>query len=414
MRAAERIPLPRERSTVPDKVWVIAEKSKGRSKVSRAGSRVTEARIWDLAPQLREGSGARGIRPQGSWPAVIAAYVAGPLLAARGSFGRRRWAWGALGVGSLLAAVGLAYGWNGLLDRAQRAAHGDLLWIGALAMVSTGLALSWVRAIRVAAGRSPLPCPAGLRHPGTIVSAGLLVPGLGFLLAGKPRRGALAFAIPVLLASSGLVLAHSARFWGRPDGLSPAMLEGILLTCAVSAGFLAIAWIVQALDPVRLVSEGRPSRSAPALSLVLLVALGVFTLTARQEPLARQLHDVAGEMRARGFVRTPWILCETAARLDPARAAYLADAAAMNEALGRTDAAAARRSELEARASEYQAAVRGSADTSASRSGDGTAWSNFEPALWYPPATLAATGTPWHPQSVLPAGTAPSRGWPSR
>jgi hypothetical protein len=98
-----------------------------------------------------------------------------------------------------------------------------------------------------------------------------------------------------------------------------------------------------------------------ALSALPRPSLARFAFTTRPAAVARKLHGAATQLHEDGSQWIPLALCELAMRVDSAPAAYLATGAKLDDALGRTDAAAAKRLTIAARAQEYGAFVPGGA-----------------------------------------------------
>jgi hypothetical protein len=232
-----------------------------------------------------------------------------------------------------------------------------LVPLGLLAFVA-----AWAGAIDAASPRTRPKVPRWLAHPAGDGALGLLVPGLGLAIAGRGDRAGRAFWIVGPAATAAVVVAH----WGwllersrvsSAPGLSAAHLE-ILLLVAIGVLFVAVlAWISQALDGARLASTGRDGSRADASGVALLVALIGLGLGFRPEAAAACLHRAAGPLETQGLRVIPLLLWETAARIDPVRATYVVRAAQLDDAIGRSDAAASKRRALALRAADYAGAT---------------------------------------------------------
>jgi hypothetical protein len=102
----------------------------------------------------------------------------------------------------------------------------------------------------------------------------------------------------------------------------------------------------------------RPSPLASGLvSAGLLAALVALAVGFRPATVADQLDRVAASLQEEGYRAAPLALSEVASRLDPATPVYLARAADLHAALGRGEAAQARRDRLAERARAWTAAA---------------------------------------------------------
>jgi hypothetical protein len=297
------------------------------------------------------------------------AYVLGPVMAALWSTGKRRIAWWILGPGSVAAGVVLAGLWPGFTTWLESIPNGVVVWLAVVAVVVLSAATAWARAIAAVSVARTVDSQRRSRwhrDPRVVAGFGLIVPGLGLTMAGRPRRAACAFWIAGPMAAAALVLVHRDWLWERgrsavTAGISGNALEVVFIAAAGVAVAALVAWVVQALDGVRLVSERRSHAAADAASIVLLVSLVLLVATSRPASFARHLHSVSNTLRLDGYRLIPLGMCEAAARLDPVTPAYLADAAELNEAMGMNDAALDKRQVIERRAEEYFDIVRGSA-----------------------------------------------------
>jgi hypothetical protein len=211
--------------------------------------------------------------------------------------------------------------------------------------------------------------PRWLRHPRTVVALGMLAPGLGHLIAGYPRRAACLLWVMGPLALATVVLAQWHWLWERsrsavPPGISGPALEIVLIAATGVVILALLTWIVQALEGARRVSPNRRSHAfADAVCVALLVSLVLFSATFRPVSLARSLGVASVALHRDGLCVIPLGLAEAAARLDRASPEYLAHAALLNDELGMTDAAQAKRDEIESRMERYAELIRRDRET---------------------------------------------------
>jgi hypothetical protein len=194
--------------------------------------------------------------------------------------------------------------------------------------------------------------------PAAIAAIGLLVPGLGLMLSGRPRLAGWSFALVAPAAAAAVVLARWDWLWDRsrtpiPSGLSGPALESALIATIAVASTVAILWLVQALDGARRVTTSRSLVIADAASLALLASIAIFIAAFRPAAVAENLHATAVMLRVDGYRLIPLRLNEAAARLDPATPAYLAEAVELYGAVNMWEKAEQKRKDLETKANEY-------------------------------------------------------------
>ncbi len=337
------------------KVWTIEAQRTGRRR-----------KTGPVAPPRSIPEASAGPRNDPRRPSVWKAYLMGPVAPVWMTSGPMAVVWGLLGPGALLAAFALLLLRGRVAPWLQSTTHGDAIGLGIVAFLLLGIFTTWSRAI-AAADREPLVTAARERHwlrdARVVVAAGLLVPGLGMMLAGRRRRAGAAFLLlgPVLAGAFVLLrapqLVRNAQL-GASSALGMVPLELTILTAGAAVLAAGLAWIVQALEAPRFLREQpRPSRSAP-LALGLIVALIAFAVTFRPQSLAECVHTQAVALRVDGFRVMPWLLNESATRLDPASASYRADAASTAEQLGLAEIGRGHRDEVERRAAEWEHARR--------------------------------------------------------
>lgn len=320
------------------------------------------------ASRRRGGGGSRpsAARPSDKnvrrrWLRVAGAYVLGPVALLIWPVGRRAM-WLVVGGVSALAGLLLVAFWSSFNAGMATTPSGVVIWLTVVAAVILAAATAWSRAVAAAGDFQPTLgsiSPRWVAHPRTIGALGLAVPGLGFLIAGYPRRAACLFWLAGPLAVAVVILAHWRRLWdftrsSASPGISGATLEYILIGAACALVACLVLWIVQALDAVRQTNRARRSYVlADAVGLSLLVAVILFSSTFRPASFASSLATVSATLHRDGLRVIPLGLVEAAAHLDPASPTYLARAASIYDEMGNTEAADARRAVIERRLREY-------------------------------------------------------------
>jgi hypothetical protein len=291
-----------------------------------------------------------------NWPSALRTYAFGPISLVLWPNGKGRRAWAILGVGSLLAAVLLWIWWITVFDAFESSA---MVWVASVTLVILSVATAWAR---VVATSEQVCWPRFFSGQCTVCVLGLVLPGLGLLIAGRRWKAAFAIWCAGLLVAAVVILKHWQRLVaeniGGEDRLIQQSTEGVL---AVSAGcviFGLLAWLVLALDGVRAVSPRPRSGSvANGLALALLVTLVFFLATFRPIPIARDLESAAARLQHHGMRITPIVLCEAASILDPGTPSHLARAATLYDELGLSDPANAKRDLLNQRAKQFASAI---------------------------------------------------------
>ncbi len=329
----------------PSKVWTIKVPQRDGARPPsgvrpHAGGVVRLRTVPD--PAARADFGIATARPA---HAAWLAYLLGPLAWITVARRSRPRTW----LADVLA-VPAAMAWIAWRERAA-----EPLALAAAAVLALWLAAGWARSIAWA--RSPLVARsrrfAWLANPPVVALLGLLVPGLGLMLARSRKRAAAAVWLVGPAAASWLVLANARRAW--PGG--GTALEIALATAAGIAVVTAIAWLVQALDGARRMLPSRPLGAADVASAALIAALLLFAVTFRPAALARQLHTTASALQADGYRLIPLALCDAASALDPASAEYAADGARLAERLGMDSSARVRREAIDRRARDWDRAA---------------------------------------------------------
>jgi hypothetical protein len=243
----------------------------------------------------------------------------------------------------------------------ETTSYGLTWWLLIVPTLVLVIGLVWARSVAAAGSLHNMTysrCPRRLRSPAAIAAAGLLVPGLGMMLVGRPRHAGWSFALAAPVAAAAVVITRWDWLWHRartpiPAGVSGPTLEIILAATVAVATVAGILWIVQALDGARRVSSSRSLVVADTASVGLLMSLAIFSFAFRPATFAHNLHTTAVTLRLDGYRTIPLALNEAALRLDPASPAYLAEAAELYALLGKTDKSREMRRILEDRAFEY-------------------------------------------------------------
>lgn len=313
----------------------------------------------------RPSESTEAARTTDSWtrrPTTRNAYVIGPVARMLTADGTRRIVWALLGPGAICVGVALCIFGSALRAWFDSVPYGDLMWVVLETVVITSIVGTWAAAIGSARQVRPIRTSARaswvLSAPAATF-AGLLLPGLGLMMAGKRKLAAVAFWTLAPLTSAALVLGQWRWVVGRSSSPVPAALSGTAGEIALGLAFVVLvlsllAWIVQALDGARRVSWGRIGRPG-AVSFALVLSLAVFAATFRSHTVARNLAWTASALQAEGLRLLPWGLYEVAARLDPLSPRHQVRTAELATELGMHELAAARWARLETESAEWNA-----------------------------------------------------------
>ncbi len=294
----------------------------------------------------------------------VLAYMLGPLAPVVMRQGKGNVVWALLGMASLPLWGLLVWRWSELSAWLAHGAIPFMPWFtGMLALTALGI-LSWARAVYLT-GIDPRFCavklPGWVRGPGPAGYLGLFAPGGGLLLAGAPRRAALALANVCVLVVAALVVWKAPVLWKINLATNAAPISGRTLeaafACAFALGFIGcLGWVASVLDGMRLClhRSGDPRTTLGNwLTLLLLVALAALYVASEPTMVARDVDQYAAALEQRGMRRVPLQLVRVSRRLDPARPAYAVHAATLMEASGQPEQAAQVRTELRRRWDEY-------------------------------------------------------------
>jgi hypothetical protein len=304
------------------------------------------------------------------WLSLALTYFLGPLSLLLRKGEDRSWQLTALGCGIIAAAA--AWFRPGILEVLTR---------GPIAILFTGVGLglvvllffsAWSRAVFLA-GRDiyadPHRLPQGIYLPASIGIAGLMVPGVGLLLAGHMKRAAAALWAPLLVGVSALILGSAPGVWNQHqllhgEGASNTALEAFFLFAAATGVVGLIIWLVQGLDGFRVALAWRnpkePFRRSDLIGGALLASVIALVLTASPSDLARNLDELAVSSGEAGLRVIPLGLGQAAMHLDPSRPLYALHLAGVHRDMGQHEKANALIRELRTRWHPYaQMAARG-------------------------------------------------------
>jgi hypothetical protein len=330
------------------KVWVIESDAQGETRRAEEGS-ASSRRLGVPTERSR-----RPNRSYRNWLPVLATCLLGPLALVRGKHRSLLWpSLGLLGLAGAGAFIGFRYPISAWIAATPEAL--GIVTAGA-AVVVLLLSASWGVAVGGVARRHPVLLPGWARHPLLMGTLGLVLPGLGLLVAGRARSAAAAGAVAIVGIASLALVAGTLEIWSatRASGGATPLLEVVLLGSAAIGGLCGLLWILLALEGARAPAAKSGPGGGQALAGALLAALALAAFVSPAQPLAGCIHRAATRLRADGMRVAPLLLCQTAARLDPACPEYLADTAELNDALGRPEAAHEARERLRRRAAEYR------------------------------------------------------------
>jgi hypothetical protein len=333
---------------------------------SSSETRTTKSTTKSRSGRTGTGEPTKPLGPAGR-KALLMAYLAGPITISRYLQGRSGLVWAAAGFGSIIAGFILLMVSSRLDAWVETTSFGLVWWLLIVPPLVLFIGLVWARSVAAAGCKHRVAfsrLPRRVRSSATIAAAGLLVPGLGLMLSGRPRYAGWAFALIAPLATAAVLFGRWHWLWHRartpvPAGVSASTMEIILAVTVAVAAVAAFLWLLQALDGARRVSRSRSFAAADTASLALLMSLAVFSVAFRPATVARNLHGTAVALRLEGYRLIPLGLSETAVRLDPASPVYLAETAELYDLMGKPEKTLEKRRILEARANEYNRLVYG-------------------------------------------------------
>ncbi len=330
------------------KVWVIDPNVK-RSRRSQAPA------PSDSESESREDSERNN--QNGSALFILLAYILGPLAILATPQGRQSKFWVSVAVGSVIVSTIILWQWKAILSRFEDGGSAIFIWVLVMCLATLAGFTTWARAI-ILLGRLKvtllLRLPMWIRRPWTTGLLGLIVPGLGLLIAGRPRRAACALWMVGTLLPSTFILSKSAWLWKWNQGsgfeaIQSDTIEFIFLGIGVIAFLGALTWIVQALDGVRLArsratKQGRSRGDWSAIAL--LTAIVVFSVMFKPLFVAKVLDRVAVARHQDGFQIIPLYMARAAMHLDPSQPEYMMHVAEFYDDLGRHHTARIMREDL--------------------------------------------------------------------
>jgi len=345
------------------KIWVIdveAELDSIFPRKKRHSSKRADRKV-SLSPHSQSpGSRARDSqqpRERTNFAALLSlTYLLGPFAILLIPRGRRSKFWVITALASGLSGAVILWHWQNMLAWIEDGFPIQLWFFFTFFVILTGFTV-WARAVRCAGGDNTIVTqnlPWLLRKPWAIGILGLLFPGLGLLLAGRPKRAALAIWMFGPMVMSALVIAHTMWLWKWHQNAGSAVISGnnleyVLMVTVLFAALGILAWIGQALDGARWMSlKLASSRRARGdwVAAALLVAIVAYVTVSEPTSVAKQFDRFAGTMRQEGFRVIPLCLMHTAIWLDPSQPVYVIQASELYEELGRQDTATRLRDKL--------------------------------------------------------------------
>ncbi len=339
----------------PPKVYIINEPGQTATRNPKPG---TASRRHARAPSRKTRAPLR--TKSNGWLLALRAYALGPVNLILWPSGKGRIAWAIVGAGSLVAAALLWIWWSAVFDVLERLERGAVLWVVSVVLVILLAATAWARV--VATSEHTVRWPRLVRRSGAVCALGLVLPGLGLLIAGRRWKAAVAIWCAGLLVAAVVVAKHwrwlVANGGGGEGGLPNQTIEGVLGVAVGCVVFGCLAWLVFALDGVRAVSPvARSSSVGNWLALALLVTFASSLATFRPISVARDLNLAAERLRQQGLRMIPLALYEVASMLDPGTPTYLAGAATLYDELGSSETADVKRDLLQKRAAQFAGAI---------------------------------------------------------
>lgn len=297
------------------------------------------------------------------------AYLLGPFALLLTPKGRENSGWLTAGIASGIAGVALLL-WGHNVPQQLGGGWSFLLLAVVVSLVVLTWFAAWSRAVYFAGTawkRNSTQLPEWIDRPWSVGSLGFLIPGMGLLVAGCPRRAAtVVLALgPAMLA--GLLLLNASWIWNlhmatgwRP--LSSHSLEGLFIMAAVIVFAALLGWSAQALEGIRQVhlqrrtfARGRGDWYAVAL----LATAATLVVVANPGQLAGHLDRQVDHLRGDGYQVIPLYMTLAASKLDPSQSQYAVKAMDLYSELGQAEKAAQLRYALDRNLDTYVQYVRG-------------------------------------------------------
>jgi hypothetical protein len=286
-------------------------------------------------------------------------YTLGGMAPAVLRHGNRNFVWAGCAVFAALTWAVILGQW-GRVDAVL--ASGRLpfhVWFVGLFVVTLLGVTAWSRAV-LHAGRDasffPSQLPGWLRAAKVQGICSALIPGFGFLVAGRAQRAAIAAWNFAILALSTLILWKSAWLWethqvSTSPGFASPTLEKIFVACMISTAVGCLGGIVSAYEGVRLTNRlpMRASMQGSWWAVAILVLGFAFLLSFDPAARATDLDRLANSMRRDGYAFIPLYVELSALRLDPSNLTYQMAAADLYDDLEDPGRAAALRDNVQRR-----------------------------------------------------------------
>ena len=288
---------------------------------------------------------------------LLALYALGGVAPLALRVGPRKFAWAAASALSLAGWATLAWYWPAVRAAMQSGRLPILPFLLGVAIVHLVGAVAWTRAVvhvvRDERFKSNT-LPRWMRNPWTTGVAGLVVPGIGFAIAGRHLRAALALWNGATVAAAALILANAALLWSwnvksGADALPKSFIEALFISSAIALCAGGLIWVGTALDGARLaesrraalrrVREGAAVSRADGIAVALVASLVAFAVTLHPTALARDLDRFATAMRFEGYRMVPLAIESAASALDQGRPEYAMRVAELHVEMGRPEAA---------------------------------------------------------------------------
>ena len=284
------------------------------------------------------------------------AYLLGPFALLMTHKGRENSKWLAAGLISGVAGIALLL-WGPSVKTQLGGGWSLLLLAVAVSLVVLTWFTTWSRAVYFAGTlcrRNAHQLPEWIDRPWSVGSMGFMIPGMGLLVAGCPRKAAsvIMAAGPIFLA--GLLLLNANWIWDLHmttgwNPISSSGLESIFMLAGVTIFVALLGWATQALEGIRQVNrhkQGNRNRG-DWYAVALLATAATMVVVANPTQMASQLDRQGELLREDGYQVIPLYMTLTANRLDPSQSQYAVKAMDLYSELGQTEAAAKLRNKLD-------------------------------------------------------------------
>lgn len=349
------------------KVWVIDPTAyrnrRKHSSVQNGSEKVLYEGVAQSEQQPAPSAESRGqserYYQRSSSPLIFLAYLLGPFSSLATDRGRRSRFWFWFAAGSGVVSVMILWWWREILARLGSTGAAILPWFILSCLVILAGITSWSRGILLigqSARSVRTRLPRWIRKPWTIGTLGLILPGAGLLIGGRPKRAAGALWMCGLFLLSIFVLSQSVWLWewnrGIVGGAIPnGTLEYIFLVLGVLGSIGILAWIVQALEGARLAvsateREKRPRPRGDVFAFALLVTIVAYSVLFEPVTIAGSVDRFAETTQHEGLQVLPLYAARTAMWLDPSQPSYAVRAIGLYDDLGKEQIARVMRREL--------------------------------------------------------------------